>query len=59
MLHRLDWIDRARLRTFILNAQDDEQGGIADRRAPPSACPARAVPACCLTHVRKYTLSFW
>ncbi|KAK9312521.1 terpenoid cyclases/protein prenyltransferase alpha-alpha toroid [Lipomyces starkeyi] len=32
ILGRLDWIDRQKLREFILDAQDDEQGGIADRK---------------------------
>lgn len=32
VLGRLDWIDRDRLREFILDAQDDELGGIADRK---------------------------
>ncbi|KAK9459141.1 terpenoid cyclases/protein prenyltransferase alpha-alpha toroid [Lipomyces oligophaga] len=32
ILGRLDWIDKDRLREFILEAQDDEAGGIADRK---------------------------
>ncbi|KAJ8097915.1 terpenoid cyclases/protein prenyltransferase alpha-alpha toroid [Lipomyces tetrasporus] len=32
ILGRLDWIDRQKLREFILDAQDDELGGIADRK---------------------------
>ncbi|KAK7206863.1 terpenoid cyclases/protein prenyltransferase alpha-alpha toroid [Myxozyma melibiosi] len=32
VLQRLDWIDGDRLREFILEAQDDELGGIADRK---------------------------
>lgn len=31
MMKKLHWIDRDKLRTFILNAQDAEDGGIADR----------------------------
>ncbi|KAK9450375.1 terpenoid cyclases/protein prenyltransferase alpha-alpha toroid [Limtongia smithiae] len=32
ILGRLDWIDKNKLREFILDAQDDEAGGIADRK---------------------------
>ncbi|KAK9478420.1 terpenoid cyclases/protein prenyltransferase alpha-alpha toroid [Lipomyces japonicus] len=32
ILGRLDWIDKSKLQEFILQAQDDEQGGIADRK---------------------------
>ncbi|KAK9325408.1 terpenoid cyclases/protein prenyltransferase alpha-alpha toroid [Lipomyces orientalis] len=32
ILGRLDWIDGQKLREFILDAQDDELGGIADRK---------------------------
>ena len=31
MVARLDWIDRGQLKNFILNAQDEIDGGIADR----------------------------
>ena len=31
IIRRLHWIDREALRIFILNAQDEEEGGIADR----------------------------
>ena len=31
MIGRLDWIDKAKLRRFILACQDDESGGFADR----------------------------
>ncbi|KAK9470269.1 terpenoid cyclases/protein prenyltransferase alpha-alpha toroid [Dipodascopsis tothii] len=31
MLGRVDWVDGAALREFILGAQDDEAGGMADR----------------------------
>ena len=63
ILGRLDWIDRTQLRDFILNAQDDEAGGIADRwagvcvRASPGGGCVRAcmegrvyvgVGLCCL-----------
>lgn len=34
ILGRLDWIDGARLREFILHAQDVDEGGIADRSGP-------------------------
>ena len=30
-MDRLHWVDGAALQGFILNAQDDETGGIADR----------------------------
>lgn len=32
MFDRVDWIDRAKLTHFILDAQDTESGGIADRK---------------------------
>jgi len=31
MLHKLEWIDKKKLILFILNCQDTEDGGIADR----------------------------
>ncbi len=31
IIGKLDWIDHAKLREFILDAQDPEKGGIADR----------------------------
>lgn len=30
-MNRIDWIDQQKLIDFILNAQDKEMGGIADR----------------------------
>lgn len=39
MVGRIDWIDRGQLRNFILNAQDEVAGGIADRCAMlPANC---------------------
>lgn len=31
MFGRVDWIDKIKLRAFILSAQNEEEGGIADR----------------------------
>jgi geranylgeranyl transferase type-2 subunit beta len=32
MIDRMDWVDKEKLRSFILDAQDEEMGGIADRK---------------------------
>lgn len=38
IIGRIDWIDKAKLRRFILACQDDEMGGFADRPGDVVSC---------------------
>lgn len=47
IIGRIHWIDKAKLRTFILACQDEETGGFADRPGDMVSCQTQLKSACC------------